>query len=237
MWNARRILPGAYESLLTCLVRLFRQETVALFVEMEAHAEEGNGVPLSAGAQQDFRRRLNQAWGDALPPPLGELIEAHVAELDIDTYYDLDARSQQIKLRQKQRLHPFRLKQDLDKIRKRIQAVVLEWEPEIAEDDRGEESVTEREDVRGSLVKCVTKARGFIIRGATTAVNVVNNLCRNAENENRSERIASMFGAVQDKMAESHRAFEAEVERRFREIHEALNSLRELSADFDDDDE
>ena len=80
---------------------------------LEAGAEAGNGFALSAGAQEDFRRRLNAAWADALPPPLRELIDAHVAELDIDTYYEPAALNLQLELRHKQRSHPFQLKKDL----------------------------------------------------------------------------------------------------------------------------
>jgi len=233
LWNARRILPGAYESLLTCLVRLFRHETVALFVELEASAEAGNGFALGAGAQEDFRLRLNEAWADALPSPLRELIDAHVAELNIDTYYESAALTLQLELRHKQRSHPFQLKKDLNEIGKMINNFVHRGELVSRKDANGED-VDEVVSVRFNLVEDVAQAHHKIDKAATAAHNMINELRRNTEKVN-PDRIASMYGPVQAKMRESHLAFEAKVTRWFREIDEALRNLPDLSAFSNDE--
>jgi len=234
LWNARRILPGAYESLLTCLVRLFRHETVALFVDLEAGAEEGNGLALSSGAQEAFRRRLNADWADALPPPLRELIDAQVAELAIDTYYESAALNLQLKLRQMQRSHLFQMKKDLSTIGKQINDFVHKGELARHKDADGED-VGEIESVRSTLWAVVAQARSKIMNASSVAVETVNELRRNAEKVNSPERIASMFGQVQAKMGHAHEAFLAVTKQRFDEIDETLKNLPDLSAFTDDD--
>jgi hypothetical protein len=227
LWNARRILPGAYESLLTKLVQLFQSESVALFMEIEAEAETGNGTPICTGAREEFRRRLNTAWARALPSPLGRLINAHVADLALDTYYDLGARTRLFELRQKEHDLLFGLKHDLDEMRNCIQRYVLKGE--LVRDTREKTAIVD--DIRGTLVERLTRAQGAIVKAASDAINLINTLQRSDDNDSSAERNAAMFGDVQDEMSTCLRKFECDVHQQFQALFEKLNHLREMSAE------
>jgi len=98
LWNAWRILPGAYEALLAKLVELFREASVGLFLETDGRHQPYNEVENgpSSGKQPRFSStaqlcgEVNSAWADALPEPLGDLIEVEVLRLSVDTYWGAD---------------------------------------------------------------------------------------------------------------------------------------------------
>jgi hypothetical protein len=227
LWNARRILPGAYETLLTKLVQLFQRESVALFMEIEASAVYGNGIPICTGARQEFRRRLNADWAQALPAPLGRLVDAQVTDLALETYYDLGARTRLFELRQKEHDLLFGLKHDLDVMRDCIQRYVLKGE--LVRDTRAKIEIVN--DIRGTLVERLTRAKGEIVRAAGDAINLINTLQKSDDNDASAERNATMFGDVQDAMSECLREFEVDVDKHFQELHAQLDLLREVSAE------
>jgi hypothetical protein len=227
LWNARRILPGAYESLLTSLVELFRGETVALFMELEAGAAAGHGAAVCAAAREEFRGQLNERWARSMPAPLGTLIAPRITDLALDTYFDLGARARQFELRQKEHDHLFRLKHDHDAMRDCIQRYVLKGE--VVHGPHRE--VATVADVRGTLVERLTRARAKIVKASGDAINQVNALNRGSDKDNSAERIAVMFGPVQKALADTARKFELDVDHHFRELQVTLAHLREISAE------
>ena len=114
-----------YESLLTCIVALFRRYSIELFVEHEAPFRDGNGDRALPSPKSNLLNDLNTHWPGYLPKPLDELVRVSVNDIEIDSYNADEARDQVFRLRNAEAAQVFRMKSDLDKTLKFVQDLIM----------------------------------------------------------------------------------------------------------------
>lgn len=97
LWTAARILPSVYETILTSLVRLFREEDVARF--LKGVGKEARSYETDAVSVEPFLRKLTADAQARLPQEVGRLVTMSVIDIDVDTYFMRHPRQEQFRIR------------------------------------------------------------------------------------------------------------------------------------------
>jgi hypothetical protein len=213
LYNAWRILPGVYESLLTSLVRCFRTESVALFAEH--HSD-------TATAKDELLERLNAEWANQLPEPLGELVQMSVLDLDVDCTFGGDVRDRLFKLRQLQKEELFIRKRHVDILREQIEELMLRGDVMLGDDM----DTAEQDAIRRKLSVDITDAENEALRQAN---NAVDDLCSFREKERFLNR-PNVFARLAKKLSESRETFHHEVTGTVLDLQKELEKIREATA-------
>ena len=89
VWNALRILPATYETILTCLIRLFRSEEIEAFLDADRTGSRGNEENESSASRSvaGFLKRLTMETNAALPRDISTLVTLVALDIDVDTYF------------------------------------------------------------------------------------------------------------------------------------------------------
>lgn len=205
LWNAWRLLPGAYEALLTTLVEQFRAYSIALFMEHD-EATFGDQVEreLPTESKSEFVARLNQAWNAALPAPLGELIEVSVLDIFVDTYLGGDVRKQIFQLRILEANRPLTLQRRIRDICDQIGDLFKRG------DQIGLQMIDDLQQAKGKILHQAGKSRDSVF----TKLGAM---------QEGAPRDA--FPDAQRHVTDGHDQFVREVDRQFRVITERLKEV------------
>jgi hypothetical protein len=215
LWNCWRILPAAYELLLTCLVRDFRKQAVALFAEREPDRQD-------RASRARFMRGLESAWNESLPEPLASLVTFSVSDLQIDTSFAEEVLERLIELRNREKTQPFKRKNNFEEVIRRIEELVLQGEFRLDLMQRGE-SETEW------LSKGVSEARREITEKATRAVQDVNAF-ENKESQPIHVALGGLFPVLVKQLEQTQAEFDKDVNSCFDRIDAALREIHAATA-------
>jgi len=212
LWNSWRILPGVYESLLTCLIEHFREVSVALFMEHDEMLGVSGAARDGYGSRQDFIETLNFRWANQLPHPLEELVEVQVKDLFIDTYVEGTIRSKIFELRKKRKERPLRLQRVITDIRDDIETLFTKGGR-----DEGERLGT-------NLIQNLLQAKSRIHKSADDARNVI----IKGVGDMREGAPRDAFPDIQNSVVKNHDEFVREADERISAISTKLNEVVRL---------
>jgi hypothetical protein len=202
LWNAPRIMPGLYETLLTALVAQFREESIALFLEHELAQAELRDV------KETLLIRLRQALQSTMPQPLNHVVTCEV--LDIELYPSVAGDVIELinTLRSAENNKPFDKVKILEKFLDAARARVFDKQYDVR-DEAG---------VRETLAAAVSIARHNVSQEANAAANEVGRLLAEGLH-------ANALPQVQHKVNERMGEFHGDIDRRFTDVQEALSAL------------
>ncbi|MGI8756513.1 MAG: hypothetical protein ACR2MB_11755 [Acidimicrobiales bacterium] len=203
LWNAPRILPGFYETLLMRLVAEFRKESIALFLEHESAREAHREV------KEGLLGRLRVALSAALPPPLNDLVDFSLLDIEMHTSVAGDVLERIDQLRNKEDNRPFEKIRHVEVVLRRTRAWAI---------DPYESVVAGSNEVNVPLTVLVNEARHRISEAANQAVNDV---VQSLSGGFHANALPDVQRSVDQRMGEFHE----DIDRHFSRIQHALNGL------------
>jgi hypothetical protein len=110
--NVRRILPAIYETILNCLVQLFRRETVDVFFDAGAQSDSADIT--------DFLTTLNDLVSEELPSEVSALVMVSIEDIDVETYFMQRPQEELFNLRAEERMLRHQELDRIDEVRQEL---------------------------------------------------------------------------------------------------------------------
>ncbi len=207
--NAARILPGAYESLLTILVRQFRNESIKLYLEHERSALEQ--------PRQSLITEINRTWPLALPKPLGELVDCSVVDLGMSTHYDALIFPKIDKLRQRREQQQGDMAAQLKQLDEKVRSEVRS---DFAQSTNGTPPTDGEMDLRSTIAYGLSDIETKIRKQVEQSVTIISSLANGDDG-----RYSNAFAQVQNELTTQTREFDRALKTSFGRMRRSLNSL------------
>ena len=164
LWNAWRILPGIYETLLTLLIERLREESIGVFLEHGKSSDSLAGNDGDMFLVSGHTDAINELLPECLPHPIGELVDVHVFGFEVESEHVMAVHQKIHKAREHNSKGRIELQKYSEQVLNQIHALFTEG--------RQFDSV-QHDNLSVTITKRLQTAEQTILQAASTAANSI----------------------------------------------------------------